>query len=257
MYRGQLSLIPDYLRYPAAWFYPRILVGPGAFLTQRFVAEMNITHVINCASDGDCPEWFPDRYPEKYLCLDAIDSPFVNILDWYPKFEAKLHEFLRVGSGVVYVHCQAGMNRSGSLAMAYVCKNFHLPFEEVLVAVKKQRPVLLQNLVFMNQVREFINGYISRSKDTRLDVDRVHDRDSGLFTPDHRSGLEGLIVHAGQPEDGAGTITLHDLRPLLEERFGIRGEGEPAGGESKEDRGRPATQPSGAGVLHEEHGPAQ
>ena len=235
LHRGQFGLIPDYLRYPAAWFYPRILVGPGAFLTQRFAAEMNITHVINCASDGDCPEWFPERHPEKYVCLNAIDSPFTDILIWYPKFEAKLHEFLRAGSGVVYVHCQAGMNRSGSLALAYVCKNFHLPFEEVFVAVKKQRPVLLQNLVFMNQVREFINGCISRAKDTRLDVDRVHDRDSGLFTSDDRSGLEGLVVDAGELEVRVGTITLNDLGPILEERFGIHIESKSAGDKSKVD----------------------
>ena len=235
MYKGQVALVPDYLRYPAAWFYPRILVGPGAFLTQRFAAEMNITHVINCASDGDCPEWFPERFHEKYVCLNAIDSPFTDILIWYPKFEEKLHEFLRSGSGVVYVHCQAGMNRSGSLALAYVCKNFHLPFEDVLLAVKKQRPVLLQNLVFMNQVREFINGCIQSQKNTRLDVDRVHDGNSGLFTSDDRSGLEGLIVHAGEPEDGAGKFTLNDLGPILEERFGLHIESEPAGDTSKVD----------------------
>jgi protein-tyrosine phosphatase len=209
---------PDYLRCPAAWFYPRILVGPGCFLTQRFAAEQNITHVINCADDAACPEWFSERYPEKYVCLDGIDSIYVNILDWYPKFEAKLHEFLRAGTGVVYVHCQAGMNRSGSLALAYVCKNFHLPFDEVVVAVRKQRPVLLQNLVFMNQVKEFINGCLSRAENTRLDVDRVHDGNSGLFTSDDRPGLEGLIVHADEPEDGTGGTAIDDFGPLLEER---------------------------------------
>lgn len=235
MFQGGRFVTPDYLRYPAAWFYPRILVGPGAFLTQRFVAEMNITHVINCASEGDCPDWFPDRFPEKYVCLNAIDSHFTDILIWYPEFEKKLHEFLREGTGVVYVHCQAGMNRSGSLALAYVCKNFHLPFEEVFVAVKKQRPVLLQNLVFMNQVREFINGCIQSKKNTRLDVDRVNDGDSGLFTSDNRPGLEGLIVHAGEPEDGIGNFTLNDIGPILEERFGLNRESKSTGDTSKED----------------------
>jgi protein-tyrosine phosphatase len=233
-YNGRFG-IPDYLRYPAAWFYPRILVGPGAFLTQRFTAEMNITHVINCASDGDCPDWFPDRHPDRYLCLDGIDSIYVNILDWYPKFEAKLHEFLRAGSGVVYVHCQAGMNRSGSLALAYVCKNFHLPLEEVVVATRRQRPVLFQNPVFMNQVREFINGCLQSQKNTRLDVDRVHDGDSGLFTPDDRPGLEGLIVDAGKPEGGTGPIAVDDFGPLFEERSGVDREGEPAGDASEND----------------------
>jgi hypothetical protein len=221
--------IPDYIRCPAAWFYPRILVGPGVFLTQRFVAENNITRVINCASDDACPEWFSDRFPERYVCLDAIDNVYVNILDWYPRFESTLHTFLRQGTGVVYVHCHAGMNRSGSLALAYVCKNFHLPLNEVITATHRQRPVLFQNTVFMNQVKEFINGCVSRPENTRLDVDRVHDRDSGLFAPDDRPGLEGLVVDAGKPEGGAGSTALDDFGPLLEERSGLCGEGEPDG----------------------------
>jgi hypothetical protein len=190
---------------------------------------MNITHVINCASDDACPEWFPDRRPEKYVCLDAIDSVYANILDWYPRFESTLRTFLREGTGVVYVHCHAGMNRSGSLALAYVCKNFHLPLNEVVTATQRQRPVLFQNTVFMNQVKEFINGCVSRSKDTRLDVDRVHDGDSGLFTPDDRPGLEGLLVDAGKPEDGVGDSALNGFGPLLEERPGLGGEGESDG----------------------------
>jgi hypothetical protein len=73
----------------------------------------------------------------------------------------------------------------------------------------------------VNQVREFINGCIQSQKNTRLDVDRVHDGNSGLFTPDNRSRPEGLLIHAGEPEDGAGNFTINDLGPILEERFGI------------------------------------
>ena len=235
MHNGRLGFIPDCFRCPAAWFYPRILVGPGAFLTQRFVAEQNITHVINCASDDACPEWFSDRYPERYVCLDAIDSVYANILDWYPTFETTLHTFLRAGQGVVYVHCHAGMNRSGSLALAYVCKNFHLPLDDVVAATRRQRPVLFQNAVFMNQVKDFINGCLSRPENTRLDVDRVDDRDSGLFTPDDRPGLEGLIVDASEPEGGAGESALDDFGPLLEERSGLGGEGESDGSTNEVD----------------------
>ena len=210
---GRLSFgIPEYLAYPSAWFYPRILVGPGAFLTQRYAAEQNIRFVINCASDGDSPDWFQDRFADRYVCLNAIDSPNVNILDWYPAFEAAMQRFLRAGEGTVYVHCQAGMNRSGSLALAYVCRHFQLPLEGVVAAVRSQRPVLLQNLVFMNQVQEFINnGRVSRSENTRLDVDRVHDRDSGLSSPGDREGTAGDKDNAGEPEGGAGTTLPGDL----------------------------------------------
>jgi len=193
--------IPDYLRCPAAWFYPRILVGAGAFLTQRFAAEMNITHVINCADDGACPEWFSDRYPERYLCLDAIDSPYVTILDWYPKFEANLREFLRSGSGVVYVHCQAGMNRSAYLALAYVCTRFHLDGEGTLEAVKRQRPCMFQNQVYRGQVLSFINGCLSRTEDPRGSLGGTDNRNAGLCASGGGSDLARLDVDTGRAPD--------------------------------------------------------
>ncbi len=203
---------PAYLAYPPAFFYPRILVGPGCFLTQRFAVDYNIRYVINCASKDYTPEWFPRHSPNRFVCLNAIDSPDVNILDWYPAFEEAMQRFLRDGTGNVYVHCQAGMNRSGFLALAYVCDHYHLPMNAVVAGTRHQRPVLFQNQVFMNQVEEFINnGRISREKNTRLDVDRVNDGNLGLFTPGDHQGSEGNQDNAGEPESGAGHVLPADF----------------------------------------------
>ncbi len=181
------------MQHPPAWFSSRILVGPGEMLTPRFARENRITHVINCAQDIFCPDWWKQQHPDKYVVLNAIDSLQHNILDWYPQFEHSLRAFLRQGplEGVVYVHCHAGMNRSASLALAYVCKNYDLPFLPVVAAVRRQRPCILQNQVFITQVKEFINhGYLPSAENTRLDVDGVHSRDLGLFASDHRPGVK-------------------------------------------------------------------
>ena len=160
-------MVPEYLRCPPAWFYSRILVGAGQSLTRTLVANAKIGYVINCASDDMCPDWWKTNFPSRYVCLNAIDSPHVSILDWYPAFEAALQRFLRMGSETVYIHCQAGMNRSGFLALAYVCKHYHLPMEDVIVATRRQRYVLFRNPVFMNQVKHFIeNGRVSCEKNT-------------------------------------------------------------------------------------------
>ena len=217
-YNGKyIPVIPEYLKQPAAWFHTRILVGPGSFLTQPFAELNRITHVINCAMENDSPKWFRTEYASRYECIEAIDSLGVNILDWFPKFETAMLKFLREGNGVVYVHCQAGMNRSGSLALAYVCKHFHLNLEEMVVTVRRQRSVLLQNPVFMDQVKEFINGCIQSEKNTRLDVDRVHDRNSGLFASDDRSGPQGLENDAGKSEGGTGLSTHNHFESLCTE----------------------------------------
>lgn len=162
-----MFLKPDYLRQPPAWFHTRVLVGAGAQLTPQFARKHEITHVINCAQPEDSPGWFRFSYPTRYACINAVDSTQANILDWYPQFEEVLHKFLKDGDGVVFVHCQAGMNRSASLALAYVCKNFSIRFEDLYPAVKRQRPVMFGNTIYMNQVKEFINGYLPSQKNTR------------------------------------------------------------------------------------------
>lgn len=161
-----MFLKPEYLRQKPAWFHTRILVGAGGHLTPAFARQNDITHVINCAFPEDSPGWFRSAYPNRYACMSAVDSPTANILDWYPLFELTLHNFLRQGTGVVYVHCQAGMNRSASLALAYVCKNFSVKFEDLYPVVKRQRPIMFQNTVYMNQVKDFINGCLQGQKNT-------------------------------------------------------------------------------------------
>jgi len=178
-----LSMLTSTLatRFPPAYFYPRILVGAGMAMTDMFAYKHNITHVINCAFDQDSPLWFRTKYPNRYVSLEAYDSPVHNILDWYPKFEATMHKFLQEGNGNVYVHCQAGMNRSAFLALTYVCKNFGLDMDATIKATLLQRPIMFQNPIFMNQVKEFISthGHLSHSQNSGHSHERDN-RDVGL-----------------------------------------------------------------------------
>ena len=197
-----LAPVPDYLRQPPAYFHTRILVGPGAILTPRFVRDRGISHVINCAFPGDCPDWYQRIHPDRYVCLYALDSPNHNILDWYPVFEATMHAFLRAPpGGVVYVHCQAGMNRSAFLALTYVCTRFFLDGEGTLEAVKRQRPCMFQNQVYMGQVLSFINGCLSRAEDPRGSLGGTDNRDAGLRASGGGSNLARLDVDTGRAPD--------------------------------------------------------
>jgi protein-tyrosine phosphatase len=179
---------PITTRIPPAYFYPRILVGAGLAMSDMFAYKHNITHVINCAFDQDSPLWFRTKYPSRYVCLEAYDSPVHNILDWYPKFEATMHRFLQQGNGTVYVHCQAGMNRSAFLALTYVCKNFGLDMDATIKATLLQRPIMFQNPIFMNQVKEFISthGHLSHSQNSGRSDER-NNGDIGLRTPGRHS----------------------------------------------------------------------
>lgn len=143
---------------PPAKVHPNILFGPGHYLDLGFINQYNITHIINCAFDECCSSFVKDTYRDKYVCLDAIDSPDVNITTWYPAFQEVMDKFLRSG-GTVYVNCQAGKNRSGFLVALYCVMKFQYKYDQVCKAILLQRPCALENGVFHEQVQEYIKKH--------------------------------------------------------------------------------------------------
>jgi hypothetical protein len=146
-----------YLNDPPAQIHPMILIGAGAMLTPEFVKENRISHVINCAQDEMCPSWFSSAYPDKYKCINAIDSIHVNIVGWYPDFKETMQKFLREpGCTKVFVHCQCGINRSAFLTLLYVCDVFGFSMPKTHLSILFQRPCALTNTVFSRQVFDFL-----------------------------------------------------------------------------------------------------
>ena len=140
---------------PPALIHPMILIGAGEMLTYSFMKVYKITHVINCAEDNMCPSWFSSGFPDRYVCLNAIDSLDVNILDWYPKFKETLQSFLQDPECTrVFVHCQCGINRSAFLALMYVCDVFGFQFTQTESSVIRGRPCALTNPSFRRQIMD-------------------------------------------------------------------------------------------------------
>lgn len=190
--------VPEYLRQPPAYFHTRILVGPGAYLTPKFAYERGISHVINCAFPEDSPEWFQTRYPHQYTCLRAQDTLRHNVLEWYPAFEQAMVSYLRSpGGGVVYVHCQAGMNRSAFLALTYVCARFHMDGETMLESFKRQRPCMFQNAVYRGQVLNFLNGCLPGAENPGRSLGISNHGNPGL-------GASGCGPNATRVDDDTG-----------------------------------------------------
>ena len=208
-------MIPTYLKDPPAWFHTRVLVGAGAMLSPRFASYHGITHVVNCAFDMDSPVWFRTAHPDKYACMKAQDTLKHNILDWYPLFEKTLKSFLREGNGVVYVHCQAGMNRSGFLALTYICKNFGIDLNYAVPLLKRQRPCLFQNSVYMGQVKEFIYGRVQSQENPGVPVSGIHTGNAGLSASG--DGVNTTRVENGTGISSGTTIGYQagNFRPIL------------------------------------------
>jgi hypothetical protein len=144
---------------PVANAFPRIWIGDGNRLTKQFMSSFNITHVLNCADDAACPSRIKSTLtPDRYTCLDAVDSLHVNIFKWYPKFKTAMDTYLRDPSCKgVYVHCQAGMNRSAFLAAAYIMRTFGVSFADCIQRIVSQRPCVMTNPAFQSQLIDFVH----------------------------------------------------------------------------------------------------
>jgi hypothetical protein len=142
---------------PPAKVHSNIMFGAGFLLNPEFVKDNKITHIVNCAGHDDTPRWVPESFKDRYTCLNAKDSFTVDITDWYPEFERTMNQYLHSKEcDVIYVHCQAGMNRSGFLTVLYCCIKFHYTYQSVCRAVLVQRPCALMNHVFHKQVKDYI-----------------------------------------------------------------------------------------------------
>lgn len=159
-YLGYRRNSRGYILDPPAKIHPRILFGHGMALTPYFANKYDITHVINCAFDEHSPFWFRDSCPNNYICLQAEDALDRNIIDWYPKFEENMDKFLKDSScQTVYVHCQAGINRSGFLTLLYGCLHLGLSFEVLVKAILIQRPCALTNKHYYHLVKDYVKKH--------------------------------------------------------------------------------------------------
>ena len=90
-----------------------------------------------------------------YLQINADDEEDYPIL---PRHFSEASAFIRCardGGGRCLIHCQAGINRSGCLAVAALMSTQQVPLLEAVHRVKEKRGVLLTNTGFQAQLVAF------------------------------------------------------------------------------------------------------
>lgn len=120
-----------------------------------FLLRNHITHVLNA---GDWESEAAIRVPGiKYLTLGAMDMPGYPILyAHYPKADAFLLD-AHVNRGRVLVHCMAGINRSVSIAMAFLLQRADADVLQVAQLLAHNR-IILTNPWFCEQVLQLAHS---------------------------------------------------------------------------------------------------
>jgi protein-tyrosine phosphatase len=123
---------------------------------EKLLKSYNITHVVNCADDHT------SRYKDlKHIQLKMKDSSSQKL---FPLLEEG-YEYIKEnskGDNNIFVHCQAGMSRSGAMVIFYVMKAKGWDFETSYAYVKEKRSVVKPNHGFRKQLQEYSDKYIKK-----------------------------------------------------------------------------------------------
>lgn len=137
---------------------PINLIEDNLFLGNRAGAEQaailrmcEITAVVQIQSKPTEP-FHPGQF--KYHTVTFGDVEEDSLMKILPDTLKFIHAE-RLAGGKVFVHCDAGVSRSGSVVIAYTMATKQLMFPEALQYVRSRRPCVGPNDGFLSQLQQF------------------------------------------------------------------------------------------------------
>ena len=147
------------LMEPISMIEDQLFMGNRAAAQEIPILRMcDISSVVQIQSFPTAP-FHPDSF--KYLCLALTDLEEDSIMKILPEALAFIHAEIAAGRKV-FVHCDAGVSRSGSVVTAYIMATHNIPFEEALQYVQAKRPCVGPNDAFKEQLRALTPEYLAR-----------------------------------------------------------------------------------------------
>jgi protein-tyrosine phosphatase len=113
----------------------------------ELLQSLGIETVINM-SPASVPSSFPNEF--QYIAYDVYDTASEDIASLIPSVLRVIHE-----GGKVYLHCQQGVSRSISMAVAYVMWKDGLSCDAALAYVKARRSIASPNSGFLTRLYEY------------------------------------------------------------------------------------------------------
>lgn len=138
-----------------------------AVCSRRLLKELNVTHVLNAASMS-CRSPFAADLTVKELSLADLPNQSIE-----PVFDDAI-EFIRNAldesdDGTVVVHCQAGVSRSVTLCVAWLCAQEQSTVFDALDKIRRSRSIARPNFGFMEQLRQRFGPLDSNDGDDDAD----------------------------------------------------------------------------------------
>ena len=183
----------------------------GIAVTSRLdtLKKARITHIINATFEY--PNTFPDDF--EYLHIPAVDRASERLAPYFARVIAFGLKAQKKG-GRVLVHCQEGISRSTTLAIAMLMQMEHLRLDEAFQMVKEVNPDTEPAPQFLRELRLLeLRMFGNVTTTERL---TLHDR--GPLSPltGQESVLESLaIVHSMSAVGVASSEEFAEARDAL------------------------------------------
>ncbi|KAI0230981.1 Dual specificity protein phosphatase 12 [Lamellibrachia satsuma] len=112
--------------------------------------KKGVTHILTVDWKPISREW---RESFEYQYISAMDEQEMDLLSRFEECIQFIADGRKIGG--VLVHCQAGLSRSATVVIAYIMKTMSLSFTEAFSLVSRQRPQIMPNDGFVEQLRLF------------------------------------------------------------------------------------------------------
>lgn len=130
-----------------------LYIGPKeSAMSHENLQRLNIGRVLVCCSH--LPEYLSmEESSIHYHRLPMADSLDQSLIDYIPSALAFIAQGVLEGHATL-VHCNAGVSRSGSIAVAWLMSTRQMTLTSALAAAKEKRQIITPNSNFICQLRE-------------------------------------------------------------------------------------------------------